>query len=147
MRKKTALERFEENLCYMGDCIAWAGDSKIGYGVLKINHGKKQKRMMAHKFSWELVNGKVPDGLELDHLCRNPICVNPAHLEPVTHAENIRRWASFITHCPNGHEYNESNTRITPIGHKICRVCHREREKYRRKRVSNGRRVLKRKEG
>lgn len=136
MRKKTALQRFEENICYAGDCIAWVGmTTRHGYGWVQINHGKKVKRMMAHKFAWELTNGKVPEGLVLDHVCRNKGCVNPAHLEPVTNAENVRRGAKFITHCPRGHEYTPENTYYMKRNrtHRKCRACHRDQEYERRR--------------
>ncbi|MDP2917085.1 MAG: HNH endonuclease signature motif containing protein [Dehalococcoidia bacterium] len=87
----------------------------------------------AHKFAYETLVGPVPEGKELDHLCRNPPCVNPAHLEPVTHQENdIRGIAGTvsaqrlrsITHCPQGHPYDLFNTYIHPkTGARMCRIC------------------------
>lgn len=90
-----------------------------------------------HKLVWEHFNGPVPDGLELDHLCRLKNCWNPSdeHLEPVTHKVNCQRgnagknstigqfWKSK-THCPSGHEYNEENTKAWR-GKRYCRACHR----------------------
>jgi len=81
----------------------------------------------------ELV-GPIPEGLDLDHLCRNRSCVNPGHLEPVTHRENMRR--ARKTHCRQGHPFDDENTRITPTGERRCRACHRaqvRRGKLRRK--------------
>src|SRR5699024_2940082 len=79
----------------------------------------------AYQNAWERVNGPVPDGLELDHLCMNPGCINVAHLEPVTHQENMRRAGaagllgtghSRKTHCPQGHPYSPENTYVPPKG-------------------------------
>lgn len=69
-------------------CWIWQG-SKIstGYGNLRVNN----KTILAHRYMYELVRGEIPKELELDHLCKTPLCINPAHLEPITHAENCRR--------------------------------------------------------
>jgi len=69
-------------------CLLWLGRrNQWGYGMVAYNH----TRYVAHRMAYELHVGPVPDGLELDHLCRNPSCVNPLHLEPVTHSENMKR--------------------------------------------------------
>jgi hypothetical protein len=86
--------------------------------------------------AYEMLVGPVPDGLELDHLCRVPACVNPDHLEPVTHIENVRRGRSYWaerTHCSAGHEYTRENTRITKRG-RTCRACKNETERAARRR-------------
>lgn len=107
-------------------CWVWvAGKSPLGYG----RFGVGSNTYLAHRIVYEALVGPVPDGLELDHLCRNPSCVNPGHLEPVTHAENMRRGANANkTHCPNGHEYTPENTHIRSSGWRQCRACHREQE-------------------
>jgi hypothetical protein len=117
-------------------CWEWTGGLSAGrYGHLKWG-GRLSK---AHIVMYELYVSKVPDGLELDHLCENTICVNPDHLEPVTHAENIRRAAPRISaalqaimECPRGHPYDEANTYIRPNdGHRQCRACQRLRDRRR----------------
>lgn len=89
---------------------------------------------MAHRLAYARVNGAIPEGLEIDHVCRNKQCVNPLHLEAVTHNENIRRRYADYTHCVNGHEYTPENTYIRTNGYRDCRVCIRARvKKYRGK--------------
>jgi hypothetical protein len=109
--------------------------NKQGYAI---NGTHKAGTRKAHRWYWELVYGKLPDDLDIDHLCRNRRCVNPAHLEPVTRGENQRRgvspWGQNAqkTHCVNGHELTGDN--IYPSSHRPtrpesreCRLCARER--------------------
>jgi hypothetical protein len=86
----------------------------------------------AHRAAWELFRGPIPEGLTIDHLCRNTICVNPDHLEPVTQKVNNQRYAVTITHCPQGHEYTPENTAHYGRGRQ-CRTCLSERAKARRR--------------
>lgn len=104
------------------DCWLWAGaKTNDGYGRVRIEN----RNLLPHRVSYEWAMGPIPDGLEVDHLCRNKACVNPAHLEPVTRHENQRRRAAVITHCPAGHEYDSRNTYVSPSGHRFCRACNR----------------------
>lgn len=109
-------------------CLIWTGTRNThGYGRLRVSG----VHYYAHRLSYEIHIGPVPDGLVLDHLCRNRACVNPHHLEPVTAEENTRRGAAVITHCPRGHAYDEVNTRRRSNGTRDCRACERMRDQQR----------------
>lgn len=123
-----AFERFEER---ENGCWDWRLSLVKGYGVVNID-GKK---VAAHRFVYELCEGPIPEGLTLDHLCRNRRCVNPAHLEPVTGRENTLRGEGLAarqarqTHCIHGHPFDEANTGYHKTGARYCRACDRERRR------------------
>ena len=124
-------------------CWIWTGAKfKHGYGRIRTTSVKFGENIkLAHRVIYEIYKGPIPEGLVLDHLCRNPSCVNPEHLDPCTQRENIRRAAIYWhkTECPSGHQYDDSNTYVNPLGRKICRKCtnaagKRYREKMRGRR-------------
>lgn len=83
--------------------------------------------MIAHRVAYETWVGPIPDGLTIDHLCRNRLCIEPTHLEPVTNRENIQRGGNSLkTHCPQGHPYDEVNT-ASRNNRRYCRTCERVR--------------------
>jgi len=110
------------------ECWEFSGKaSNRGYYQFRLPDGTQPP---AHRVSYEFFRGAIPEGLHLDHLCRNPCCVNPEHLEPVTIKENLNRGIhknAVKTHCPQGHEYSEENTHYDPNGHRRCRLCQRQR--------------------
>ena len=121
--------RFFKNVHQTPECWTWTGPTQPnGYGKYRLP-GKPERA--AHRISWEHHHGTpIPEGHQLDHLCRNRLCVNPAHLEPVTASENITRQDHANrrkTHCPQGHEFTPENTRIDNRGSRRCRECDKGR--------------------
>lgn len=117
----------------MSGCWLWTGATRGGYGRIKMG-GRKGEFATAHRLSFELHRGPIPNGLVLDHLCRNRSCVNPHHLEPVTAEENTRRgdvgkFQARRTHCPLGHPYDAANTvpnkRAGRTPTRACKLCNR----------------------
>jgi hypothetical protein len=126
------------------NCWEWTGGTcNHGYGQIGIRSAAgKYKRVLVHRLAYEELVGPVPDGKELDHLCRNRLCINPDHVEPVTHTVNLRRGVkkTNITHCPKGHPYDDENTYIDERGRRTCKKCKRlANQEYKKRRKQNGR--------
>lgn len=126
---------YRARLVREGDCWTWTGWKLWnGYGRVRIH---RTTLKLVHRVVYELVVGPIPDGLTLDHLCRNRACVNPAHLEPVTmRVNNLRGFGvsgvnARKTECPHGHPYDVANTRIYR-GFRYCRACDRLKRERRR---------------
>ena len=117
----------------LGPCWLWTGATAKGHGHMWRN-GRLE---YVHRISYELHTGEpIPDGLQLDHLCRVRNCLRPTHVEPVTGAENTRRGNAgkhsnrpnaLKTHCPQGHEYTPENTYTCRRGMRSCIRCNRLR--------------------
>ena len=105
-------------------CINWTGTkTPEGYGKI----GRDGKIVTTHRAMYEMFAGPIPEGLHLDHLCRNRACANVAHLEPVTPKENTARGLNGLrSHCVQGHPYDEGNTGHRARGDRYCRTCMRE---------------------
>ncbi len=120
-------------------CMEWTGHlTNSGYGTIK-EGGRGTRTLKAHRLAYEQAYGPIPDGLVLDHLCRNRKCCNPDHLEAVTMQVNTLRGASPIaelarkTHCPHGHPYDAENTIWRANGARACKGCREDRNRLRRK--------------
>jgi hypothetical protein len=128
-RSRPSEERFLLKVQKGESCWLWTAAKTHGYGLFW--NGTRQ--VPAHKFSYEFYVGPVPEGLQLDHLCRVRACVNPLHLEPVTCRENLLRGAGRTainaarTHCPYGHPYSGDNLYLKPNGNRECRTCNARR--------------------
>ena len=121
----SADRRFFDKVDGAGDCWVWLGAvNDRGYGEFSI----RSRRVKAHRWAYEYLRSEIPDGLELDHLCRNRACVNPWHLEPVDHRENVVRAYGARpprTACSNGHALTAENTIVRRSGYRECRTCKR----------------------
>lgn len=130
-----------------GPCMLWEGATQSkGYGSVT-NH--KGSSVLIHRKVWEESRGPIPDGMTIDHLCRQKTCINPDHMEVVTRAENSRRALAAQTHCKSGHPLSGENvrlhTRANGLTYRVCRACRRaenlrfrERQKAERLRVRLG---------
>lgn len=131
--RPTPAERFAAQVVVAKTgCLLWTGstDGRGRYGQF----GVDRRVVRAHRWAWEQEHGPVPEGFDLDHLCRKTLCVNPAHLELVTHRENVLRGQSFAainaakTHCKRGHPFTPETIRRTTDGGRQCMACARSEE-------------------
>lgn len=118
-----------------GPCHVFRGGKSHGYGLVSL----RGKMVRVHRYVWEQSRGRIPEHLEIDHVCRNKACCNVRHLRAVPHqvnaTENVEGAAwqlmSAKTHCPQGHEYSRENTCVSG-GRRHCRACGRIRDAKRR---------------
>lgn len=141
----TVEQRIRARIPYLAPDVCWPWQGTVnaytGYGQFSYRDHTQGGRVIglrAHRAVYELLVGAVPDGLTIDHLCGVKTCVNPAHLEPVTGAENTRRGVAAHggrvgaakqraaqTHCKWGHEFTPENTYVQPNGTRACKACRR----------------------
>ena len=119
-------------------CLVWVGTiSHYGYGILIVRENGHSYRRYVHRLVWEHFNGPVP-AQTLDHLCRNRACFYPGHLEPVSSRENSLRGVgpsaqnARKTHCPRGHEYDQTEARPNGRCARICGQCRSARRRHNR---------------
>lgn len=127
------------------NCWEYSGTIAHGYGKIGIGYRKDRstRTVPVHRVTYKYLMGEIPDGLDIDHLCRNRACCNPLHLEPVTRSVNILRGLIPIIGgkhnkekivCSNGHPFDSKNTYIHPVnGRRHCRICRNGRQKERRR--------------
>lgn len=125
----TTLIRFKAKVAVQDACWLWTGaKNDHGYGQLRVG-GRSGRTFYAHRLSYEHHVGPIPVGHDIDHLCRTPACVNPAHLEAVTHRDNVMRGEaprivlSRTNRCLNGHSLSAPNVIFDRNGRRRCRTC------------------------
>lgn len=127
-------------------CWEYPHRNDSGYGVINYYGPRGRRPYRVHRITYERLVGPIPDGLQIDHLCRNRACCNPAHLEPVESGENTRRGLrkTMQTHCKQGHEYTPENTKMNRLRGRQCRECARAAARaYSRRRDEAVRRAVK----
>lgn len=141
--RRTPEDRFWPKVDATGDSWEWTAKlDNTGYGRFTVRRGKT---IAAHRFAYEVLVGPIPEGLQLDHLCRRRNCLNPDHLEPVTAQINVLRSGvskkrGARTHCRAGHPYSADNVVHVapspgrPEGGRTCRACARDAERRYRQR-------------
>ena len=139
-QRLSAEQRFWAKVNKTEGCWIWtAAKDTSSYGRFSVN----DRLICAHRFAYELLISPIPKGLTLDHLCRNPACVNPEHLEPVTNKVNTLRGVGLSarearqTHCKYGHPFDLFNTGWEKTGRR-CKECHRNWEREWRRHTKHG---------
>jgi hypothetical protein len=121
-------------------CWIWSGAHlSSGYGLLSYGPKGGQRSVLAHRISYILAHGPIPQGLVIDHLCQVKNCVRPSHMQPVTRGENTLRGNGVVAQharkmvCVRGHDFSGGNLYMYRGIHRQCRTCHRKREAQRRR--------------
>jgi hypothetical protein len=138
-------QRWRRRVVEDGTCLVYpTSQNKAGYAAMNTGGGRGQT-VSVHRWAYEHFVGPIPEGLEIDHLCRNTACCLPSHMEPVTHAENMARrvaqthWSRRKTHCKWGHEFTSENTLLLPGNRRVCRECAARRTReYKQRKTTRG---------
>jgi len=132
MKKQPLIDNLLSHKCIVNSCWEHKNNSN-GDGYVAIEHLGQRK--LVHRVAYEHFIGPIPEGLEIDHLCRNRRCFNPQHLEAVTKKENVMRGIGACalharkTQCKQGHPYDDSNTLRRANGQRWCKICNKQYQK------------------
>ena len=146
-QKLVSSDRWKSKVVADGECLVWEGAlTRQSYGRVLL---KKGTVVYVHRVAWVASNGRdVPEGLTIDHLCRERRCVNPLHLEAVTQRVNVLRGGTLAasnkakTECPRGHLLQRDNVEISPRGERSCRQCRIDRGRRKSQLISQARSLL-----
>lgn len=112
-------------------CLIWLGARFVSRnGKLYGHFAIRGRTVRVHRYAYGVLHGRIPDGFDVHHTCRNTLCVNPEHLEALSTLSHGREHNIHlrVTHCPSGHPYDERNT-YRAHGRRYCRQCQRQRNK------------------
>lgn len=125
----TPIQRVIYRTTISDGCFEWQGAKSNGYGTVTVREGNRVFRKGTHRIVYEALRGPIPDGMVIDHPCRNPSCVRPDHLEAVPQRVNVARGlAAPRTYCIRGHKFTEETIRWrwrNNLRRKACRICDR----------------------
>jgi hypothetical protein len=116
------LSKIAEPFDAHNDCFKWTGAKRNCRGGIYGMIQDKGRKLAAHRVSYELFVGPIPEGFVIHHQCENTLCVNPSHLEAVPHGVNVRLGMTLLTHCRRGHAFDDANT-FWWRGYRYCRQC------------------------
>jgi hypothetical protein len=125
--------RLSDKIRVSNGCWEWQASTIKGYGQIQW----QMRRWVTHRLVWTMLVGDIPDGLVLDHLCRNRACCNPDHLRVCTLGENtlapgsesVTARNALQTHCIHGHELSGDNLKVQASGQRTCRACNARRQR------------------
>ena len=129
MTPSRVIDRLLGRVTPSGECmVSLYSTGSHGYSQIGWTEDGKTCMSLGHRVAWEAEHGPIPEGMTIDHICRNRRCVNVAHLRLLSNVENARMNGNWVKDsCKRGHAFDHANTYRDPSGHRRCRQCARDR--------------------